>query len=191
MHIELTDHLRCPAEHDESFLVLLPRRMEARQVLAGELGCPVCQWSTRWEDGIPDFGGGRVADEAPPCDAEALVALLGVEGAGGWIALGGSMSALAPAVAAQLPGVGVVALNPPALVRAEQGVQILRSGRWPLKQHALRGVALGAGVAEWTEQALGSVLPGLRGVGVGSAAVGGARRELLAEAGGLWVVRAG
>ncbi len=42
MHIELTDLLRCPADHDEAFLVLLPDRMEGRRVLAGHLGCPMC-----------------------------------------------------------------------------------------------------------------------------------------------------
>lgn len=191
MHIELTDHLRCPEPHDEAFLVLLPGRMDGRRVMGGELGCPICQWSTTWDDGIPDFGGGVVAVGDPPCDAGALVAMLGVEGAGGWLALAGTLAGLAPDVSTLLPGVGIVAINPPPSLRPEGGVQLLRSGRWPIKQHALRGVALGEGVGEWTEQALGSVLPGLRGIGVGPAPVGGGRHELLAEAGGLWVVRAG
>lgn len=191
MHIELTDHLRCPEPHDEAFLVLLPGRMEGRRVMAGELGCPICEWATRWDDGVPDFGGGVVAMGDPPCDAEAVVAMLGIEGAGGWMVLAGTLAALAPAVSALLPGVGVVAINPPSSLRPEGGVQLLRSGRWPIKQHALRGVALGAGVEHWTEQALGSVLPGLRGIGVGQPPAGGVRHELLAEAGGLWVVRAG
>lgn len=189
MHIELTDHLRCPADHDESFLVLLPATMDGRRVIAGELGCPVCHWSASWSDGVPDFGAGVVAGGAPPCDADALLALLGIEGAGGWVALAGTMAALAPAVAERLPGVGIVALNPPPTVAPRGGVQVLRSGRWPLKQQSLRGVAVGGDVEGWREQALGSVLPGLRAVGSGSAPAEGPRRELLAEAGGLWVVR--
>ena len=191
MHIELTDHLRCPEPHDEAFLVLLPGRMDGRRVLAGELGCPICQWTTRWDDGVPDFGGGVVAAGDPPCDAEAVVAMLGIEGAGGWMALAGTLAALAPEVSALLPGVGVVAINPPLTMRPDDGVQLLRSDRWPIKQHALRGVALGEGVDTWRRQALGSVLPGLRGMGVGSVPEEGVGRELLAEAGGLWVVRCG
>lgn len=191
MHIELTDHLRCPEPHDEAFLVLLPGRMDGRRVLAGELGCPICEWSTTWADGVPDFGGGAVAAGAAPCDAEALVAMLGIEGPGGWVALAGTMTGLAPALSELLRGVGIVAINAPAEVAPTGGVQLLRSGRWPIKQHALRGVALGAGAADWAEQALGSVLPGRRAIGVGDVPSGEVGRELLAEADGLWVVRCG
>jgi uncharacterized protein YbaR (Trm112 family) len=189
MHIELTDHLRCPETHDEAFLVLLPLRMAGRQVVAGELGCPICHWSTRWDDGIPVFGAGVPTTDAPPVDAEALIAMLGVEGAGGWIALSGSMAALAAEVAARLPGVGVVAINPPATVKPEHGVQVLRSARWPIKQHALRGVACGGEDAAWTAAAVGSVLPGLRAIGGGVPPHDAARFEMLAEADGVWVVR--
>jgi|CXWL01.1.fsa_nt_gi hypothetical protein len=189
MHIELTDHLRCPEPHDEAFLVLLPGRMDGRRVVAGELGCPICQWSVTWEDGIPDFGGGAVAAGDPPCDAEAVVAMLGIEGAGGWLALAGTLAALAPDVSALLPGVGVVAINPPPLMRPDGGVQLLRSGRWPIKRHALRGVALGEGVADWTDQAVASVLPGLRVMGIAQSPAAATGWELLANAGGLWVGR--
>src|SRR2546421_743598 len=58
MFIELTDHLRCPADHEEQFLVLLPDRMEGRSVLSGELGCPVCGRVVRVEEGVADFGAG-------------------------------------------------------------------------------------------------------------------------------------
>ncbi|MBK6494052.1 MAG: hypothetical protein IPG05_02945 [Gemmatimonadetes bacterium] len=189
MHIELTDHLRCPEPHDEAFLVLLPGRMDGRRVMAGELGCPICQWSTTWDDGVPDFGGGVVAAGDPPCDASALVAMLGIEGAGGWLALAGTMAGLAAEVGALLPGVGVVAINPPEGLRPEGGVQLLRSGRWPLKRHALRGVALGGGEMPWVEQAIGSVLPGLRAVGSGPRPAEEPSRELLAESDALWVLR--
>lgn len=189
MHIELTDLLRCPKEHEESFLVLLPGKMAGRRVMTGELGCPVCQWATVWQDGVPDFGGGEAAPGEPPCDAEALLALLGLEGAGGWLALAGTMAALAPAVAALLPGVGIIAINPiPAILPAD-GVQLLKSASWPIKQHALRGLAIGSGAEAWADQAVGSVLPGLRAVGSGTPPPAGVRGELLAEAGGLWVVR--
>ena len=56
MFIELTDHLRCPADHDESFLVLLPDRMEGRSVRTGHLGCPVCGRTFQLADGVLDTG---------------------------------------------------------------------------------------------------------------------------------------
>ena len=57
MFIELTDHLRCPADHEESYLVLLPDRMEERSVREGRLGCPVCGRTYTLADGILDLGG--------------------------------------------------------------------------------------------------------------------------------------
>jgi hypothetical protein len=38
MFIELTDHLRCPEEHDEASLVLLPDELAGRSVRTGTLG---------------------------------------------------------------------------------------------------------------------------------------------------------
>ena len=51
MFIELTDHLRCPADHEEAFLVLLPDQMDGRAVRGGALGCPVCGWIRIWNRG--------------------------------------------------------------------------------------------------------------------------------------------
>ena len=86
MHIELTDHLRCPREHPEAFLVLLPDRMDRRRVAAGHLGCPICGWGTAWTDFVPDFGDGWLSTGMLPFDAAAVQAMLGVDGPGGWIA---------------------------------------------------------------------------------------------------------
>ncbi len=55
MFIELTDHLRCPADHPEAYLVLIPNAMQARRVLSGTLGCPVCHAEYRITDAIADF----------------------------------------------------------------------------------------------------------------------------------------
>jgi uncharacterized protein YbaR (Trm112 family) len=54
--IELTDLLRCPNPHDESFLVLLPDRMDGRSVRTGQLGCPVCGRTFELIDGVFDSG---------------------------------------------------------------------------------------------------------------------------------------
>jgi uncharacterized protein YbaR (Trm112 family) len=67
MFIELTDHLRCPAEHEESYLVLLPDRMEARSVRSGRLGCPACGRTYAVEEGVLDLGGTSPGRRSRPC----------------------------------------------------------------------------------------------------------------------------
>lgn len=191
MHIELTDHLRCPQPHDEAFLVLLPERMEGRLVQAGHLGCPVCGWSCDWTDGVPVFGAGTPATGAPPFDAEAVLALLGLEGPGGWIALAGRVGVLGAALSELLPDVRMVAVNPPTAVIPSAWVSVVRSPTWPLKRHAMRGVVVGeqGGIAPGS--ALASALPGLRVAGEGAAPPLGPGDTLVAEVEGLWVVKKG
>ncbi len=189
MFIELTDHLRCPAPHAEAFLVLLPHAVDGRRVVSGHLGCPVCGWGTSWEDGTPDFGGGVAAVGTPPFDAAAAIAMLGLDGPGGWVATSGGAGSIAVDLAAQLPGVHVVAVNPPEDVKSVGAVSVIRSGSWPIKQHAMRGVVVGDDT-DSVGAAARSVLPGLRACGSGSLPDGGGF-TLLASAGDAWVVTAG
>jgi hypothetical protein len=192
MHIELTDHLTCPGSHEEQFLVLLPGRVKGRRVISGHLGCPFCGWSTAWDDGVPIMGEAPTADEAPPpFDVEAVLAMLGLEGPGGWLALAGRAAHHAEAMAAALPGVHVVAVNPPTALEASEAVSAIRAAAWPLKRHAMRGVVVGADVGESSASALASVLPGLRCVGEGEPPPLGPGDQLLAAVEGLWVVRKG
>jgi hypothetical protein len=190
MHIELTDHLRCPGDHAEAFLVLLPGTMNGRDVVAGDLGCPVCGWSVHWDNSIPDLGGGTTSAATTALNADALVALLGVSGPGGWVVLAGGIAALSTELAAALPGVTVVAVNPPAGVEADSSIQIIRSARWPVKRASMRGAAVGADAAEFAVDAIGSVLPGLRAVGEGMLPAGVDRDLVMAETAGAWVVQA-
>jgi hypothetical protein len=188
VYIELTDHLRCPESHEEAYLVLLPDQVDHRDVVAGHLGCPICGWSCAWTDRTPDFGGGWRSDAASPCasgsDAQAL---LGIDGPGGWIALAGSAGRIALELQESLPGVGIVAVNPPADLRSSGTISVLLSGTWPLKAHAIRGAILGSDATAWTASALASVLPGLRIVGAGPRPEGAA--EVIGEAGGVWVAK--
>ena len=186
MHIELTDHLRCPREHPEAFLVLLPDRMDRRRVAAGHLGCPVCGWSTAWTDFVPDFGDGWRSASALPFDAAAAQAMLGIDGPGGWVALAGAAGALAPTLPVLLPGVAFVAVNPPVLTEPTETVSVLLSGEWPLKSHSMRGVILGVDASDWRDAALATTLPGLRMVGCGPPPAGDGV-QLLGDAGGVWV----
>jgi uncharacterized protein YbaR (Trm112 family) len=191
MFIDLTDHLRCPADHEESFLVLLPDRIEDRSVVAGQLGCPVCGRTFELKDGILDLGGAPDwPDETDTVlDAGALTALTGLHGPGGYLALVGSVASLWREVAELNPGVAVVAVNPAAGVSDAPGISVLRAGRIPLKSGAMRGVVLGkrfGAESDWVSEAARVVLPGLRVVGEGPNPSPGII-DLMASADGVWV----
>jgi uncharacterized protein YbaR (Trm112 family) len=190
MFIELTDHLRCPADHAESYLVLLPDEMRDRSVRAGRLGCPVCGRTYTLSDGVLDLGGGEVTmPDATLLTAEALTALVGLSGPGGYMVLVGRPAADWREVAQLNRGVGLVAVNPPPEVVDEPGISVLRSAVLPLKSRSMRGVVLGSpfgGDPAWVSEAARVVLPGLRVAGEGP--VPDSRTlELMAAAGGAWV----
>src|SRR5215203_2400803 len=95
MFIELTDHLRCPNDHDESFLVLLPDVIEGRSVQTGQLGCPICGRTFQLVDGVLDTGDSPPAGGiASALDAGTLTTLVGLHGQGGYLALVGAVGAL-------------------------------------------------------------------------------------------------
>jgi uncharacterized protein YbaR (Trm112 family) len=191
MFIELTDHLRCPADHEESFLVLLPDKMEGRSVLAGQLGCPVCGRTYEVEDGAVDFGG---APEEPQdgnavLNAGAINALTGLHGPGGYLALVGNVGSMWQEIAELNPGVALVAVNSPAGFTSAPQVSLLRAGRLPFKSGSMRGVVLGKNYGsnpDWVSEAARAVLPGLRVVGEG-ANPSTAVIDLMASADGVWV----
>lgn len=187
MHIELTDHLRCPADHDEAFLVLIPDRMEGRRVIAGRLGCPICDWTTSWSDAVPSFGEVAATEGDPGFGAGAALALLGLDGPGGWVAFAGRAGALAHDFAKLLPDVNLVAVNPPEGVESSGVVSVIRSPVWPLKTHSMRGVVVGADADAGS--AIASVLPGLRATGEGDAPPLSGSDELVASAPGAWLIR--
>lgn len=193
MFIELTDHLRCPADHPESYLVLLPDRLEGRRVVSGLLGCPVCGREVRLADGVVDFGDG-VADETPGrLTPDAVRALLGLDGPGGYLALVGGVAAEAEGLAELYPGVHLVLVNPPTCVTVAGGASVLRAGRWPLKRACMRGVVVGGsagGDAGRVADALSALLPGNRMVVEGPLA-DLPEVEILAAADGVWVGRRG
>ena len=190
MFIELTDHLRCPVDHEEQFLVLLPHRMEGRSVREGQLGCPVCHRIFTLAAGVLDVGGAPAVDDGPSAlDAESLSTLVGLSGPGGYLVLVGSPAALWREVAHHNPGVALVAVNPPAEVADQELLSVVRGGRLPLKSHSMRGVVLGRSFATdpaWVEEAARVLLPGLRLVGE-SADPAPQSIDLMASAGGVWV----
>lgn len=190
MFIELTDHLRCPNEHDESFLVLLPGTMEGRSVRTGDLGCPVCGRTFPLAEGVFETGDAPALEgTGSVLDADALTALVGLSGPGGYLTLVGAAGALWSEVAERNSGVALVAVNPPAWVVDGPGISVIRSGRLPLKTGSMRGVVLSRPFADdvaWVREAARVVLPGLRVVGEGKEPPFNII-ELLASAEGVWV----
>jgi hypothetical protein len=193
MFIELTDHLRCPVGHPESFLVLIPDVMDGRGVGAGVLGCPVCQAEFRITEGVALFGdpppAGSAAAGLPP--AEGLLAFLGLEGPGGYVALIGDAARQATALAPLLPGVHLVLVNPPEGSGVPATASVLRAATLPLKARSMRGVVLGApeaGLEEWQSAAVRAALPGRQVAGTGAPPML-EEFELLGSAAGWWVGR--
>lgn len=198
MFIELTDHFRCPADHEEQYLVLLPELIEDRWVRTGHLGCPVCGRTFRLADGTVDLGDAPAepAEAGPTLEPDALAALVGLNGPGGYLVLVGAVAADWRRIAEAIPAVGLVAVNPPATVADEPGVSVVRAGMIPIKQSNVRGVVLSAPFGSdthWVAEAARVTLPGLRVVGQGELPTSSSL-ELLASAEGYWVgarVRAG
>jgi uncharacterized protein YbaR (Trm112 family) len=189
--IELTDHLRCPADHPEQYLVLLPDSIVERSVIAGRLGCPVCGRTYAVSGGIAELGSSPVTSGLEsPLDPAALHVLLGLSGPGGYAVLVGSSASAWEALAERNPGVGLVGVNPPpAVVDAAPVLSVLRAPLIPLKSRSVRGVVLGpefAAEPQWVREAARVTLPGLRVVGQGPAPDIG-ELELLATAEGWWV----
>lgn len=190
MFIELTDHLRCPEDHEEAYLVLLPDSMAGRSVQSGELGCPICHRTLYIKDGILDMGDGPAAAAAEPTlDGASVAALTGLGGPGGYLALVGPIAGRWREVEAVLNGVSMVAVNGPASLADARGLSVLRSARLPLKSASMRGVVLSGtfgGDATWVREAARVLLPGLRVVGEGAGPDPGLV-DVIASAGGWWV----
>ncbi|MEP6574486.1 MAG: hypothetical protein ABJD11_17425 [Gemmatimonadota bacterium] len=176
--------------------MLIPDEFVDRSVRRGLLGCPVCHREYHIVDGVVNFGGEialspRRSAASEPVGAEAISAFLGLGGPGGYVLLVGEASMDADSLAALLPGIHLVALNPPGRTIDASNLSVLRSDRVPIKSRSMRGVVLGADVAadpSWQAAAAGMVLPGLRVVGNGPEPVI-PELDLLASAGGWWVGR--
>ncbi|HEX5004030.1 MAG TPA: hypothetical protein VFV65_01875 [Gemmatimonadales bacterium] len=192
MFIELTDILRCPAEHDESVLVLLPDGVHGRQVESGHLGCMECGKVYEVRGGAAEFAPAPVA--VPPSErltGPAMAAFLGLGGPGGYVAMVGAAAAEWAAFAAVTEGVHVLAVNAPPGTPGGPGVSLATAARLPVKGRHLRGVVLGPGFADdagWRAEAVRALLPGGRVVGEGTTP-SAPELEVLASADGVWVAR--
>lgn len=196
MYIELTEFLRCPLRHEgKTYCLLVPERVEGRDVVAGIIACPECRREFRIVDGVADL---RDPDEAatPPdrADVEELPAadsvhaLLGLEGPGGYVVLVGSAARLAPGLADLMEDVHLVLVNAPEATAAASA--LLGARQIPLRSSMARGVVLGRELATppWLEEGARVLLRGLRMV-VLAEDVEVAGLQPMASGQGMWVGR--
>ena len=167
MFIELAEYLRCPGDHDETYCVVTPDRMEDRHIVRGTVGCPTCRREFPIVDGIATLTLGPPPAPTPPApalpDAMSVAALLGLTGPGGYVVLVGSAGSLAPRLGPSIEGVHLVAVNPPATLSSASGVSRLVGESIPLRSGVARGIVLGAECREGMgREAVRVVLRGLR-----------------------------
>jgi hypothetical protein len=153
MFIELVDALRCPVPHEESWLVASSTRMEARYIVDGVLGCPVCHAQYAVRSGVADFR------REPPLPLRAepdpflrgdastamrLAAFLGLSDAAGFVVLLDEWGAQASALR-ELVETPIMLVDPPEGREGEPGISVVLSdGVPPLAAGAARAAAIGS-----------------------------------------------
>lgn len=143
MFIELIEALRCPREHDESPLVATASRTDARHIVDGVLGCPVCHAEFPIRNGEGFFGGDAVSAAARPDDGTGMriAAFLDLGDARGLAILCGQWAAHAEEVRT-LSAVPLVLINPPGHVDVVASGVLRVRGRVPLAKRSARAAAL-------------------------------------------------
>jgi len=165
MHILLTDVLCCPRCGPEHGLIVLADRLEERRIREGRLGCANCRGSYPVRGGAADLrtqgqaspgspataahdpDAGEAGSGSDPDAALRLAALLDLAGGATMALLAGAHAAHAGALAALLPDVETIALDPPSPYPQGVSVLLCDGDRLPLRSLSLRAVALGEGAA--------------------------------------------
>jgi hypothetical protein len=184
VHLEIVQALRCPRPHEASWLVARTDRMDARHIVRGVLGCPVCGAEYSVLEGTARLGDPVAAAQAmggAEDTALRAAALLGLTTPNGLVVLAGAWAAAAVEVAALADSVHVLAVNatgappPPGL-----GVSRLESASViPLGVAVARGIAVDA--AHASPEALDAAAEALGAGGRLLAPTGTAVPDTLAE----------
>lgn len=201
MFIELVDALRCPEDHEESWLVLSPTRIEARHVLDGTLGCHVCRAEYAVRDGIADLRPSSDPEATPvrddalavsdvePVDPFRLAAIMNLGDPLGFAVLVGVWGRAADALREMPQSPPLLVVNPPEDVRMEPGVSGLRCGRRiALADGSARAVAVDAASVHLLESAVQATRAGGRVVGPAVAPLPAGLRELARDE-SVWVAQ--
>lgn len=158
MQRDLLDALRCPAPHEESWLVAMVHRADGATLIEADLACPVCgaeyavtqgeAWFHAAQDRVPSTMPAN-ASTTPLPDVERLAAQLGVMGglapvllAGGYAAVAADYAALTGAPVVAVPTASASA-SAPLAIRAVD-VSVLHVGlQLPLGASTLAAAACG------------------------------------------------
>ena len=148
MFIETIDLLRCPREHEETWLVAAFTKMNGRFVVEGSLGCPICEATYVISNGIADFTGESSPratmsnnESDDPEQAIRLAAFLNLVRPGSTVVLEGDQAVHAGAIA-NITQCRVIVLNPSHdVIETEQTSTIHAGDRIPLGTSTVDGVA--------------------------------------------------
>lgn len=163
MNIELIDRLRCPAVHEDSWLVAAATRTVDRRIVEGTLGCPVCGAEYAIRAGAVWFGGADAPAVASMAGAGAdapirLAAMLGLDERGGVYVLDGSWGALLSGLAIAFPDAHFVLLA--TRDAAGAGAVLRGTGEGiPLAAGSARGVALERASSALAQAATAALAP--------------------------------
>jgi uncharacterized protein YbaR (Trm112 family) len=196
--------------HEDSWLVARADALDARHIVEGELGCPVCEARYAVHDGIADFTVDaaraprepQTSQRQAPTSASAgeerqaralrAAALLGLTEPGGIVVLAGEWSACADDLLEMVEGVQLLALDPAPELRSGGALSLARvRDVLPLAAASVRGIALDAAHAtpSLLAGAARALVPNGRLIASVSALVPEALREL-ARDDELWVAAA-
>lgn len=149
MLLALTDHLRCTAAHEESWLVARADAVEAGRMVEGVIGCPVCHVERLVHGGVVYWQGEASpasGDPAADADSERVMrmgALLGfTEGAGPFVLQGSA--GLAASGLNGLADAPLVLLDPPDDRAAPFATVVRGASAIPFGTGAVRGIAIAA-----------------------------------------------
>ncbi len=196
MFIDLTEFLRCPADHEQqSLCVLVPDRVLDRTVHSGFIGCPMCRREYRIVDGAvlfddPSTGDASLVAASSRPDPETIQAVMGLTGPGGYVVLVGSAARHAEPLTRLLDGVHLVVVNPSEQTSASTGSVLYCREGIPLRDDVARSVVLGTEYAGtfWLREAVRVLLKGLRLVVLSAeSSVEGVEQMAVGE--GVWVGR--
>ena len=152
MQRDLLDALRCPGDHEESWLVAMVHVAVGSDLRDAELACPVCGAEYRVTEGVAYFTPATERAEADaPVDADPLsgdmvvrlAALLGVSESRHPVALIGRYAAASAALASMVEAPQLL-VNAGLQPAAEMATRLRVGDRLPFGAHSLAAVAVDA-----------------------------------------------
>jgi uncharacterized protein YbaR (Trm112 family) len=191
MFIELVDALRCPRTHEESWLVASATRMEARHIVDGTLGCPVCMAEYPIRDGVVDFrreGAPPIAEVIDSSGELAMrtAALLDLTDATGFAVLTGAWGGIANELS-RIVETPLIVVDPPGDVVGMPGISVVRcDDALPIAPAAARALALDGGSEARVRSAVSAVKAKGRIMGATTLDIPAGPKELARDA-PMWV----